>query len=270
MTYEESEVSRLGGKPFELYKFSSDDGDWFFTSSDQMIEFNSDEYEPVTIIREQFEVTDDAFRSDIKLTMGRNNDLVVDFLNMVINSVVTLTIFRGHFGIEAESVVLWKGRIISFDFKESDVLVACESIFSSLRTPGLQPKYQYLCRHSLYFEGCNVAKASYLAANLEVADVTGFNVTMTDISVYTGYAADWFRGGYLQYGHIYLFIEAHNGNVLTVDRRVPFDAGVLVDLYPGCNHTMTHCIDKFNNYLNFGGFPWIPTKNPFSDLGGKI
>jgi hypothetical protein len=36
-----------------------------------------------------------------------------------------------------------------------------------------------------------------------------------------------------------------------------------VNLYPGCNKSMDHCINRFDNILNYGGFPWIPGKNPF-------
>src|SRR3546814_2715916 len=42
-------------------------------------------------------------------------------------------------------------------------------------------------------------------------------------------------------------------------------AGTAISLYPGCDHRRMTCKDKFNNILNYGGFDWIPTKNP---MGG--
>lgn len=35
-----------------------------------------------------------------------------------------------------------------------------------------------------------------------------------------------------------------------------------VTLYPGCDGSRETCISKFNNYLNFGGHPFMPTSNP--------
>lgn len=35
-----------------------------------------------------------------------------------------------------------------------------------------------------------------------------------------------------------------------------------VTLYPGCDGSRETCISKFNNFLNFGGHPFLPTSNP--------
>ena len=39
--------------------------------------------------------------------------------------------------------------------------------------------------------------------------------------------------------------------------------GDTIYLYPGCDRTLATCTAKFGNSANFGGFPFIPTKNPF-------
>jgi len=36
-----------------------------------------------------------------------------------------------------------------------------------------------------------------------------------------------------------------------------------VTLYAGCDHTLATCSDKFNNAVNFGGHPTVPSSNPF-------
>jgi hypothetical protein len=36
-----------------------------------------------------------------------------------------------------------------------------------------------------------------------------------------------------------------------------------VSYYPGCDRTRLTCSLKFGNIANFGGFPWVPQKNPF-------
>ena len=42
--------------------------------------------------------------------------------------------------------------------------------------------------------------------------------------------------------------------------------GRVLATYPGCDGTWNTCINKFNNWKNYGGQPWIPIKNP---MGGE-
>lgn len=42
------------------------------------------------------------------------------------------------------------------------------------------------------------------------------------------------------------------------------DIGDTVKVYAGCDKLNTTCSTKFNNILNFGGFPFIPQDNPFT------
>jgi len=37
-----------------------------------------------------------------------------------------------------------------------------------------------------------------------------------------------------------------------------------VTLYPGCPRDRQTCNDRFNNLENYGGFDWIPSRNPFN------
>lgn len=40
--------------------------------------------------------------------------------------------------------------------------------------------------------------------------------------------------------------------------------GATLRFYAGCNHSVVTCKDKFNNVNNYGGCPFVPTRNPFS------
>jgi len=44
---------------------------------------------------------------------------------------------------------------------------------------------------------------------------------------------------------------------------VGLKSGMEIRAYAGCNRTIQECSSKFNNTLNYGGMPFIPTKNPF-------
>jgi hypothetical protein len=40
--------------------------------------------------------------------------------------------------------------------------------------------------------------------------------------------------------------------------------GNAFEAFAGCDRSFSTCQSKFGNSLNFGGFPWIPPKNPFA------
>jgi uncharacterized phage protein (TIGR02218 family) len=75
----------------------------------------------------------------------------------------------------------------------------------------------------------------------------------------------YFVGGMLATTAGARMIVGHAGIDLTlVAPMVGLTAGDAVQLYAGCDHTMAHCKDRFGNLDNFGGFPFIPVKNPFT------
>ncbi|MGP1665642.1 MAG: phage BR0599 family protein, partial [Rhodanobacter sp.] len=39
--------------------------------------------------------------------------------------------------------------------------------------------------------------------------------------------------------------------------------GMDVKAYPGCQRTSAVCAAKYNNLLNYGGYPHLPGKSPF-------
>jgi hypothetical protein len=60
-------------------------------------------------------------------------------------------------------------------------------------------------------------------------------------------------------------ILASSGDTLTL--LLPFSVDVLgtdVDVFAGCTHDLAICSSKFDNVVNYGGFPFIPRKNPFN------
>ena len=60
-------------------------------------------------------------------------------------------------------------------------------------------------------------------------------------------------------------ITNHSGDTITLSAVLPgLAVGVALEAFAGCDRTFATCQSKFGNSLNFGGFPWIPAKNPFA------
>lgn len=69
-------------------------------------------------------------------------------------------------------------------------------------------------------------------------------------------------------------IVAHDGATLTLATPLPPLALAdikqrRVTLFAGCDYTMPTCKGTFNNVARFGGYPYIPIKNPF-EAGVKV
>lgn len=126
------------------------------------------------------------------------------------------------------------------------------------------------CGHVLYDVNCRVLRAP----NVVPTTMTlAAGVLLTVASVGGPYATPtWFVNGEVEHpaSTERRTIVSHAGNVLTLDAPFPgaiWSGSVVVNLYPGCDHTMTEpdgCASKWNNRLNYGGHPQLPVSNPFS------
>jgi hypothetical protein len=75
---------------------------------------------------------------------------------------------------------------------------------------------------------------------------------------------NWALGGYVATGNDYRMVVAQSGDVLTllIDFAAPMLAQA-VTVHAGCSHLIAVCHSKFANAIRFGGFPYIPKRNPF-------
>lgn len=231
-------------------------------------------YEPRTLKRAVVEVKNELTKASLEITMSLDNPFAQRHLSTTVDSVVTLTIFQQT---DATTNVVWKGRMIKVKPEGKSIKFVFESIFTSLRRFGLRARYQKACRHTIYQGtpgvGCGVDKATF-AYEDDVASLDGVTLTMTDLSLFPD---GRFSGGMIETldDNVFRFVVAHTGNVLTLSR--PYDhlqqlvddaspALVAIKVYPACRNNMDDCLNLFDNLDNYGGFPWIPSRNP---MGGE-
>lgn len=262
MSYNLIETSAGDSEPYELYKFTQGDTNWFFTGSERAITFLGDVYSPTPIKRSAIEQTQEINKSSLKVEMSIYNEYIEQFKSAPSQMINTLTIFRGHVG-DSDTLSIWFGRHVNTKFSESRADLELESIFTSLRRPCLRFRYQRNCPHDLYGEGCGVNKEDFLSLE-PISVISGVTLEFEDLAKPDNY----YSGGIAKIeiaGIIYRrFIIQQIGNIVTLD--LPFSNISLdmeVGLYAGCDRTTNTCNDKFDNILNFGGQPYYPEKNPF-------
>jgi hypothetical protein len=112
----------------------------------------------------------------------------------------------------------------------------------------------------LYSSACGAVPIS---ASAFVSEVNGCNVDL-DGGI-PGSVSGGLAGGWLQTPdgarHMIVSEWADGVELLAPVAIVP---ATEVQLTVGCDHSTATCAARFNNLNNYGGFPAIPNKNPFS------
>jgi hypothetical protein len=165
--------------------------------------------------------------------------------------------------------VAWTGTVGGASIKKEMIEVVGVGIFASLQLAGNRARYTRLCRHALYGPGCKASLAAFSAGGF-LQSSTGNTAT---VQIPQSPDVSEIIGGLLNYDPTKYFILAAqllstsiSGNTyrLTLDRPfVPIPGQTSLSVAPGCDRTQETCGTRFNNLANFGGFPYIPSKNPF-------
>jgi uncharacterized phage protein (TIGR02218 family) len=262
MSYAARENSIASGHPVELYRFALGAIKWTFTSGQAKVVYQSETYKPTAIRRSAIEQGNEINRSGLEIRVPHDNPVAALFVAIPPEGVVSVTLYRMHTGDpDNDFITLWKGRVLAARFSGSEATLKCEPIATSLKRPGLRARYQLLCRHPLYSAGCGALKDSFRVDGT-VAAVSGATVQVAA----AGTKPDgYFVAGMLATNEGKRMIVGHAGSNVTLVAPMPSLAiGDSVRLYAGCDHSTATCLNRFNNLANFGGFPYIPQKNPFS------
>jgi uncharacterized phage protein (TIGR02218 family) len=238
---------------------------WTFTSGDTAIIYNSESYIPTAIGRTAAEVKNEISRSNIDVSFSLDNQTAQRWLHDNVETIVSLIIYeRDAFG---EFSVMWKGRLAGVRPSMSEIKLTFESLFTSLRRPGLRASFQRSCRHMLYGQNCGVSKSLFSVPATPTAMI-GKVVTIPEAAAHPD---GYFTTGMLEGPDGALrFITGHTGDQITLVRPFDFLARAIVqglptsgNLYPGCDRMRSTCSTRYNNLNNYGGFDWIPIRNPF-------
>lgn len=274
MSYSTREASIQDGAPIFLYEFVQGAQTWRYTSAPIAYTYGGYDWTPSALSHSEVSQSNEMAKDGISLKFPRTDAFASQFLGYAPDLVTSVTLRRGH-SDDGEFVVYWRGRVAGSKATGAVISIDCESIFTSLRRSGLRARYQKTCRHALYARGCTLDPEDFALPAL-VPAVSATSVTVPDAALQPN---GWYLGGMLRAedGSLRL-ITGHVGSQLTLSRPIRFLSetltgygnnygnyygGMAVLIYPGCDRVRSTCDAKFANLDNFGGFPWIPSKNPF-------
>jgi uncharacterized phage protein (TIGR02218 family) len=265
MTFDVAEASVDSGAPVELYLFEQDLEQWAWTSADASFTHQSTEYFSYPISRPEISLEGRVGVDDLQVAVPRNNPVATKFRQLAPSRPVTLTLFRLHRDTPDDVRTIWRGRVRSVRWSGSQATLLCDLVSNALGQQGPRKLYQRLCPHMLYDHRCKVVPADHTVSG-SVSNIGGNGTRITVPSAVAQEDGYWVPGYAKRGENDYRLIIAHEGPELTL--MVPFEGllpGETLQLFAGCNRSKAQCHERFSNVENFGGFPYIPTSDPFKN-----
>lgn len=285
MSFDEKQESVEDGAPIELYLFEGE-STFAFTSGSVEHEYLGVTYLPKAIKRSAPNLSVKSGSGDITLTFPFNDPFVTRYLKVVPPYPEKLTIFTLHLSESTPEVnVFWRGFVSGVKFDKTDAKVSLTTLFSKIVSQIPRRTFSWACNHVLFDGGCKLAKQDFevvldvvgISSDRFKVYVTGNGATIGD-SFETRITADanYFNGGTVRSPSLVdsrmvikttQITTGQYANTYELSLMVPMDSlesGDIINLTAGCNHSIGDCFSRFDNTENYGGFPFVPTANPFA------
>lgn len=279
MALNDYETSIERGQPVELYKFIYGDAPtsfYAYTSAEQSIDLDGVTYYPLPAVsHDKIKATSKFTESELRIEVPRSSEIAALFQGYPPGRVVSLIIRQGHipnaddpgtWATGENFPVAWTGRVLEVLPDNMVHTLVCESSGVGLKRPGLRRNYQWPCPLVLYGARCGADKNA--AKNTQIVEsISGNKVTLP-----VGWMGARVAGDYV--GGLAEWVTPNGTEARTV-LRVETDVTIVlggppiglsptdsIDVFLGCPHTLAGCETLHNNVVNYGGQPWIPTRNP--------
>lgn len=266
MSYFEFDQSDQNANPVHLYQFTVNETTYRFTDISENYTAMGEAWQTTGLISGSVRTTNEFIKDTLQIKFPRTNTFAQSFLDSSFSdSQTTVTVFRGYIADpDEEFISYWKGRVAGSAVDKNLIILDCEPVFTTLKRTGVRARYQRTCRHALYSSQCGVdIESSSFMVDGTVTAVDGVTFTISEASAQSD---GYYFGGVLRLENGDMrFIINHTSDQITLNSGHP-DLAVSsnVTLFPGCDRSPTTCQSRFNNLDNFGGFPYIPEKNPFN------
>ena len=275
MTFSAFETSLESGQPLEVYRFIQGGLIFEYTNSEDTVIVNSVPFDPESISRGKIGQSPSDRRSVLEITVPSSNAFASRFKASTPASrasVLIMRVQRGDFP-GPETVVMFDGFVSSVSFEQDGKIakIGCTPLTASQSRPVPRFSYQGMCNHVLFDSGCKVDDTdSRWRFTGPASAVSGSTVTVPGASAF---GVDWWTGGFMEIngGDDQRLILSQSGNDLLL--LLPFPGSIVggnVTIFAGCDHLIATCDAKFNttedplsNVINYGGFAFVPTRNPF-------
>lgn len=261
MTFEAYETSVEDGSTIEIYTLALGSTIYrMHDSSEPIINVAGDDYERVQVSRGPIATGQEY----LEIGLPGSHAFTLKFAAIAPGQTASLTIQSLQRADPSDVRVIYKGvvRSVAFTHNAAKSALSLIPINDAFKKEIPERTFQAACNNVLFDSDCKVVDGSYSFIG-PVSAIVGNVVTVTGLSAAKG--SVWSTGGFIAFGALdYRLVLEQSGDDLIL--VLPFYESVLsenVTVYAGCDHSIATCLSKFNNEINFGGCPFVPTKNIF-------
>jgi len=284
MTFDAFETT--DGSPVELLTFANGNDVFRRTNSVKTVTVGANDFIPLAYSRSQFSQSKDSDDNNITMQVPNVFELVALYSGVFTSFTTTVTIERFHLDDPGnEIVVIWKGTLASINHQEDEAQLLLQPLTSGQEiTP--PDTFSGLCNAFLFQSpGCLLTRTDFrFIATLNAVDASGLELTFNGLRLEaetidgvqggpTGPLSSaeldiYWSGGYIQTGagEVRDIVEGNiSGDPDTVRIILPFRdfiVGEGANVFAGCDLSIATCHKKFNNAINFQGYPYIPEIDP--------
>lgn len=271
VTYDDDEASVEDGSARELYTITQSlNVVYHQCSGEQDIDFGGQTYTAVPMSRSEIGAPTLTGETSLTLTLPLNHPLVLRWMLLGIPPMRTsINVLRLQLR-SGEARQIWDGEAVTMSIEGLTAKFAVPSRFQRTTQRRL-PLFSIdrNCQHILYDSNCKVGRGAFMVTT-NVVSMNGRDLTLRTVDAFGD--ADFALGGELIHvatgeRQTILFegaIAFDGTTAFTIQLGIPdMQVGDFVQVYAGCIKTPSVCTAKYANMVNFGGFPDLPTANPF-------
>jgi uncharacterized phage protein (TIGR02218 family) len=254
-----------------------------YTSWDAALSANSLTYNPAQIscdgLQRSLKPQDE--KAEVKIAYAAGT-LAADWIPGRLFGLVKLEIWECDPASPNSRTLVFTGYVTSVA-PEGNTLTVTATLFGPLLDRRL-PSGVYSPRCNTYLSSslCKLTESTYRSSGTASAGDLSTDCRTIAVHSLSGWGspttANWFAGGILRIGSarnsqiVTIVSSSYAGGLLSVVMARPLWADKIsgsqaVQLVPGCDGQASTCTNKFSNYVNFRGMPFIPDFLSVVDVG---
>lgn len=275
MTYDALASSVEDSRPVDIYRFVQGGSTWEYTSWEEPVTIASLTYDDEAISRGRVGQSAEDKSTQVEITVPAVNAFAARYAPSTPADRASITIqsYQLDDGGTPQVITIFEGKVASVSFSNNETIatIFCDPETAAQSRTIPRFTYQFLCEHVLFDGGCKVDETdARWRLTAVVTAVVGNVITVTGAGAF---GADWWVGGLVEIGggDDTRLVLSQSGDDLQLLFAFPASiVGQSVLVLAGCDHSPTPCDTKFNtpedpisNLINYGGSPFVPTKNPY-------
>lgn len=256
-------------RPIELYQAFLDTEILRFAQSDVDVTFGGETWWATGISRAEIRTSSELECDEVQVSVDNVNLAMADRIiatDFVARRLVIYKVQRGDV-TSGQAMVLFDGRMDEPVLDQTKLQVVVRSWLDGMHVNVPRRIFSSICNYQLYDTWCTVPRS--VGINVGTGTALGSSTDYTLVADYLGGQADAYWG---PIGTLWMLtgsntniareVIGHSQSSLSVEVRIPFPftiaSGDEFRIERACTKTVNDCCSKYNNYVNYGGFPTIP------------